>query len=264
MQRILVVGDQHIGSVFAPWPEGIRLTTGGGYDPNKFQVWLNECWGTMIEEVSLIRPDVIVSLGDVIDGVKSRSREVVSNRLDDQQAAAIKMMQPLVDICPRVYFVAGTAYHVGEGAEYTTAIASSLGAASEPMTGSPVWPALTLMTKHGVIHFAHHVGVSRSLARESSSIWSEFVETQSEMAFKDDPYNLVGIVRAHRHRQITVTKGGKFAATIPPWQLKTSYAYKTSPSSIPEIGYGMIEVSDGGVRFRERMFGPIKRQVEIL
>lgn len=253
--NILVAGDFHFGSAFAPWPT-IVLANGNTVNPNKVQVYLNKCLATMIAEAKERKPDAIVLMGDLLDGVHPRATDLIAFRLDEQQEAAVVALSPLRDTTKKMYCIAGTSFHTGDGAQYESLIAKELDTVVNPETGAAVWQDLFMrVTKKDVVHFAHHVTFSRNPVVEPNGLWAALMSLRLEVSGKlPGNINVTGIVRAHRHRGITIRKNRLFAVALPPFQLKNSFANKAAPSSISEIGYAWLEVSDDKVNVDEVFF----------
>ncbi len=241
---ILALGDLHTGSLFAPWPESASLPDGGGWRPGRAQGWLNKCWDNMVAEAREHRPDIVVVNGDVIDGDRKTNVGVVTPRADYQASAAVELLQPLREICQRMYFIRGTAWHTGHYDQDVTDVAKSLDATPHPITQEHTWPDLYLEHDGQVFHFAHHIGGTTNPMYESTALLKELLIMRLELlrAYGNKAPNLRGIVRSHRHRGAYVqTEDGCWALTLPPWQLKTDYAYKVAPSTLPQIGYAWID-----------------------
>ncbi len=233
---ILFLADIHAGSTAAPWPD-ISLPEGSIWRGGKTQRWLNRCWREMVSE--LPRLDAVVFLGDAIDGTHPRNAGLVTNRLDYQERAAVELLSPIRDKTERFYMVAGTSWHVGEGAQHESQVAEQLDAVVHPETKGRVWPFVMLRVGDDCLHCAHHIGFTSNVMYEPNALWRALVNLRTELqkAYGKLAPDVTGVVRAHRHRAISVRKGNWQAFSIPSWQLKTDHAHKVAVESMPEIGY---------------------------
>lgn len=260
--RILCVADIHAGSTVAPWPD-ITLEGGGKWQPGAAQRWLNRCWKNMIAAAEQYKPDVVVVLGDEIDGANARNSGIVTPRWEEQQEAAEALLQPLREMTDKFYMVRGTGWHVGQGAKYSSAVAQTLEAVRTP-NEEWTWPELLLGVHGYCIHFAHHIGSTGNPMYEATAVMNALMVTRLEMANKYRyPPDIRGVVRAHRHRMISVSKGHLHGATVTGWQLKTDYGYKVAPNSLSEIGYLTIDAGEEGIeRIQTHLFPLPKPRVE--
>jgi len=257
---ILAIGDLHVGSLVAPWPEEAPLPDGGGWRPGRAQKWLNRCWAEMLAEAKDRKPEIVVINGDAIDGDKHVNIGVVTPRADYQASAAVIMLEPLREICQRMYFVRGTPWHVGHYAKDVTAVARQLNATEHPQTHEPTWPDLFLEHEGQVIHFAHHIGGSINPMYEATAPLRELLTLRLELlrAYGGKGPNVRGIVRSHRHRSTYIkTEDGCWALALAPWQLKTDHAYKLAPSALPQVGFAWI-----GAEVETRRFATPRLHVE--
>lgn len=257
MGTTLVLGDMHVGSLVAVWPERGLLPEGGEWRLNKPQRHLLRRWKTLEERVSsLPKLDAIIVNGDVIDGARPYNIGIVTPRLDYQASAAIDLLAPLREHCDKFYMIRGTGGHGGLADQDVTQIARALDATVNKETGECTWPELLYdVGGDNIWQFAHHIGVSKRLAYRGTALLSAFTDykLELELAYGKRAPNLTGMCRSHAHRMLHVDADPWHMLAIPGWKLKDEYAYKVAPSSLPEIGYGLIEY-DGSVRVRPMKF----------
>lgn len=266
--KILLIGDIHAGSTVAPWPEGAPLSDDAGtWHPGKAQRWLNRSWQTMIEECRHEGPfDVIIEMGDVIDGDNPRSGQRVTNRLDYQAGAAVELLSPVRDLTKRFYMVRGTEWHVGKMSQWCTHVAEQLDATAMPNNAGRIWPELFLEIETGVLHALHHISSSSNPMYEATALTKELIALRADLQRawgQSAAPDVRVIVRAHRHRFFAIEdSAGWRALTIPPWQLKTSYAYARATWSVSQIGYVILRSDSHGVDDTARLFRLPRARIE--
>jgi hypothetical protein len=251
--RLLCLADLHIGSTVAPWPRNVSLADGGLYEPSRAQAWLNRCLDSCLETcLEYDHFDAVVVCGDAIDGTEGKNAGLVTNRDDVQIEAAVEVLSPFRELADHFYMVAGTGWHVGRGAQNETLIADGLDATASP-EGRRVWPFLFLDMGGVVLHAAHHIGATSNPLYEPTALWRDFCTLRLELqrAYGQMAPDVQVTLRAHRHRQMHIQKGIWHAVAVSGWQLKTDFAHKVAPSSFPEVGPTVIEVSEGEVTVRQ-------------
>ena len=242
--RILVLGDVHIGSRWAPWPEDYVLAKGHRAGLSAGQVYLNECWGHMLADAKRRRPDIILLNGDIMDGGMVKNIDVVSPRNDDQIGGAEAMLAPLVKLARKKVFATwGTGYHTGRGGENESTLCREV-------LHIEYLPELYLDTPAGIIHATHHVSTTSQPMYEATGLLKALLIKQLELLRAYGAGRMPDVrcvIRSHRHRFMAIEPEDKrLAITTAPWMLKTEYNYKRSPDSEPEIGYLWLNATDKG------------------
>lgn len=254
----LIVGDLHVGSTMALWPQGAKLQDGGEYTCNAFQTWLNDCWWSMLETALALpeKPIVIVN-GDIIQGAHDRDGQLVTSRTDVQADAAYEALKPLREIAARMYMMHGTPWHGGAASRDVTALAKRLDVVPNPATKGPLWWELYLNMAGHVVHVTHHVSATSLPFYEATAPLRDFYVLTSELhrTYGKDAPAVELDVRSHRHRCIHVHKPPHVnVLVVPAWQLKGEFAFKVASSSLPDIGYGLIEATPDGLIVKPVVF----------
>lgn len=271
IQRIVVLSDGHVGSTVGLWPGSHPIEGGGEYAANKYQLWLHECWQEMLAEVASFRPKpIVVFNGDALQGVNYKDGQLITNKVDVQAMAALKVYQPLRKLAARWYQIRGTEWHEGKSSEHVELMARMLDATRDPASGQWSWWELYLDVERDgggpVIHFAHHVGVSSVPWYEATVPLRDTLLQLAELwrFYGLRAPNLRMVVRSHRHRFIYVKAPPDIhVAVTPAWQLKTAFAYKKASSMLPEIGYLVLEWDGLDLVVRERIFELPDLHVEV-
>lgn len=247
--KILCLADTHVGSRFAVWPENYTLSEGGTHGGDQMppqQRWLNKCWNVMATRVREWKPDVVVIVGDVIDGVAVVNQEVITTDFSDQSGAAVELIAPIIPDSAEVFVIKGTPFHEGLCSSMTRDFARQIGAVPNE-DGNPLRAFLILDTPGGAIFFSHHGTGGSFKWTQTASAERNFMTLQAEMlrTWGKDAPRLMGSVTAHTH-----TGGesspipGTCVMRLPCWQLPNAYARKRVPFSMPDIGYGIIEATE--------------------
>lgn len=248
-------------------PEGVKLDGGGTYLPSKIQgklyeIW-KEFWYEWIPLATKGEPFAVVMNGDIVDGSHHNATTQITHNLQDQSNIAFTLLEPIVQLCEgRFYMTRGTDAHVGQSGENEEELAQRLEAIPNE-TGQHARFELFLKLDDRLLHFAHHIGTTGSMAYETSAVMKELSEMYADSArWGNQPPDVIS--RAHRHRHIEVrvpTKNGYgIAYTTPAWQLKTNYAYKIPGGRVsqPQIGGSLIRKGDREM-FTEHFVRDIKR-----
>ena len=254
INNVIVISDTHSGCRLALCPpRGVPLDDGGRYTPSALQrkLWAywREFWGEWVPWATKGEPYAVVHNGDSTDGVHHGSTTQISHNLEDQESCAYELLAPIVDKCDgRFYMVRGTPAHVGPSGIAEERLAKRLGAKRNDVhqyARHELWMNLG----GSLVHFAHHVGNTSSMAYETSAVMKELVELYADSA-RWRRRRPDCVVRSHRHRNIEIkiptdqTYG--IAFVTPAWQLKTPFCYKIAGARVtqPQIGGSLIRRGD--------------------
>ena len=246
--KILALADLHSGSRLAPWPQGTSLEDGNSWGLSRVQAWLMECWGLMCADAKKRRPDVVLLVGDLVEGIAPDNGELITNNLHEQQGAAVELLSMAIPRKAKVYAIKGTPRHEGLMSGITDGVARELGAIPSE-GGTHVRPYLLLDTPGGLLYAVHHTGGgSLPWTKTNSSQRGYWILKMSlSDAFGIDPTRLRATVTAHIHSAgMSIPGEGEVIACLPCWQLKTAYAHKRMPFVWPDIGYMKLEATERG------------------
>jgi len=220
----LAIGDVHTGSAYGLFPSGHTLSTGGVSQLNSGQRYLLDCFDHMVGELPP-KLDFVAFTGDMVDGLNHKRDALGRVEVDGmwQADAAATLMAPIVKRATKKYCVAGSGYHVGNGAMFEQHFASQIGADETP-GGHKVWDWLLLRVANDIVFdIAHHqsyMTVNRSTALEREMRHSELITPDMK-----DGTDL--IIRAHVHSYGFMNLDGQLALSLPAWKLPNPYT-KTS------------------------------------
>ena len=271
----IIISDLHAGCRMGLCPkDGVQLDDGGTYVPSHLQIkmldWWDEFWHEWTPLVCRNEPFMVICNGDATDGVHHGTVTQISQNLVDQKRIAYKLLKPVVEACEgRYYHIRGTEAHSGKSGQIEEELAESLGAIPDSEGRHARWE---LWTKVGeaILHCTHHIGISGSLAYETSAVQKELEQAFVESArWGDEPPNV--ICRSHRHRNIEVRCRGKIrgretfaqAFVTAGWQLKTPIVYRsTGRQTNPQIGGSLVRYGDEDVYCRHQVWHIERPKVE--
>jgi len=178
---IAVISDLHVGSSVGLWPTVATLSGGNSCFANKYQQWLYACWGHTVREIQALDKPTVVFLGDLIQGVHARDKELMDNSLATQVRVARSLLEPIVRVAERVYIVRGTPWHEGSSSEAVEELAHELGGEVDPSTGLNTWWELYLTFAEQVIHFRHYISHTSNTQYEATAPLKELNNLLAEM-----------------------------------------------------------------------------------
>lgn len=251
-KAIVVVADTHVGSIYGLLPPGFVTSDDCPVNLNVGQKFLWECWQHFVAKVAAYNPAAVVANGDLIDGLQpaQRGTELCLTLLSDQTKAAQTILKDALKAwgSPKLYVVAGTAYHTSPAAREEEVIAETLNAQTYKGTGTGryVRQALDLDVDGVQLNFAHAIGVTtgsyRATAIDKEALFATLAGREGKAAKCD------GIVRSHVHSFTHLELPHKHALTTPCWQLQTEFCRKRGQyRMIPDVG-GVVLWIDGAAK----------------
>jgi hypothetical protein len=274
IKNIVCISDLHAGCRLALCPPtGAAMDGGGRYTPSSLQLKLWSIWQEFWEWVPVAtkgEPFAVVVNGDSLDGVHHNSTTQISHDLEDQADIAFEILQPVVELCQgNFYMVRGTDAHVGQSGVDEEKLAKRLGAKKNEVgqrARFELW--LEVGTPPRLVHFAHHIGTSGSMAYETTALKKELAEMLADCALWRKPAPDV-IVRSHRHRNVKVSgpsaNGEAIGIITPGWQLRTPFSYRIPGGrvALPHIGGIVVRYGDREM-FTEQFVRPISRPPSVV
>jgi len=268
----IVISDTHFGDQLSLCPESMHLRHGGTYRASRFQNFIrerwDEFWGEWVPQVTRGEPYCVVHNGDLMEGRHHRATHPISQDMSDQEGVAYEMLAPVIDRCQgRYYQIGGTEAHAGLSCEDEERLAARLGAIPDG-TGNRSRYELFLQVGGALVHFAHHIGTTSSMAYESTALGKEYNEFCAESARWGKPIPDI-IVRSHRHRHIeTRVQTARGYGTIfvtAGWQLKTPFLFRLPGGRVtaPMIGGSMIRQGDEEFYTRHKIWGTERSKTEV-
>jgi len=253
IRNILVVGDLHVGSIYGMLPPDFVSSDGAEKPQNDGQRYLWDCWQDMKTKAARFSIDSVVVNGDLIEGKqpKQRASELTLVAPNDQESAAVFLMRDLRNWIEKntgrqvpFFFVQGTEYHEGRGAEELESIAARVQGANinSNFSGRYCKEVLDLDMGGTVLNFAHHVGggsgFTRSGSLDAEALWCQITSSKGQAVSADL------IVRSHLHFYMHVEHTNRHAFLCPCWQLQTRFArHRSAYKLMPDIGALIFHIS---------------------
>lgn len=265
IKNAIIISDTHFGCKLGLCPPEITLDEGGIYKISRFQAKILECWNEFWDEwvprVTRGEPYVIIHNGDALDYRHHRTTTQISQNSADQQNIAYEMMAPVVDKCAGYYHIRGTEAHTGPSGEEEEKLAKRLNAIKDE-TGNSSRYELFIMIGRALVHCTHHIGVTGSMAYETTALMKELAESFSNAPRWGDKAPDV-VVRSHRHRhaEVRIPTGNTYGYcfTTSGWQLKTPFVYRgMGRIASPMVGGSLVRQGDEEHFCRHRTW-PVKR-----
>ena len=271
--NLVVVSDIHAGCRLALLPpEGIELDDGGHYSPSDLQLktWAmwREFWHEWVPLVTRGEPFAVCVNGDSMDGNHHNATTQISHNPVDQKRIAKAILEPIVQMCEgRFYMVRGTEAHVGQSAHAEEDLAEDLGAIPDEH-GNHARYCLWARLGKRLVHIAHHIGTTGSMAYETTALTKELADLCADAGRwgKEAPDV---VVRSHRHRFAQSTlpsrNGNCTCVTTPGWQLKTPFAHKIpgGRTTEPQMGGILVRAGDEDVIYTRHMVWELDRPREV-
>ena len=252
-RNILVLGDVHVGSIYGLLPPDFVSSDGAEKPQNEGQKYLWECWQDMKQRTAKFAIDSVVVNGDLIEGrqPKQKCSELTLVAPNDQETAAVFLMRDLRNWLEKntgrevpFFFIAGTEYHEGRGAEELESIAARVKGANiqSNFSGRHCKEVLDLAVDGIVVNFAHHVGggagFTRSGVLDAEAMWCQITSSKGESVAADL------IVRSHLHFFMHVEHVNRHALLCPCWQLQTRFArHRSAYKLMPNIGAIVLHIN---------------------
>jgi hypothetical protein len=259
MKTIIVcVADLHIGSTLALSPASWMLHDDTPFTPSPLQTIIRDHWLSTWDKIGIRRKGarlVVVVVGDVIEGMHHDTSQVITGRLDTQEAMAASVIEEGLEHARYkrgdvIRFVTGTPAHDGPGAASCERVARLV----TDYTGDgrctvDYWRGRVDGVLFDVAHQPGSGPGSRSHVRGNAfQMWlKSLYYTALECGSPVPRY----VIRAHRHAYLerhVWNASGELALTgyiLAAWQAKSEYVYKVMPEALTSIGALVVEVEDG-------------------
>lgn len=275
---IIFVNDLHVGHPFALCPATWVLHDGNVFTPNALQVqirahWL-ACWQRIGEQRKGARL-VVVYVGDLVEGLHHDTTQVVTPRIDTQEAMAIAVIEEGLRLAhfknrgDQLRFVTGTPAHDGNGLQSIERIARNV--LDCDGDGRASRDHLLLSIDGLLIDVAHQPGSGPGARAQTygnafqnwlKSVYYESLETGR-------PCPRV-VVRAHYHTYLkreVCNLAGDVVLTgyiLPAWKLKDEYVYRRQAHALASIGMLSITVQDGRMNDDVQRISITQDHIEVL
>ena len=260
MKQILgvVISDLHSGSEVAPIPPGFVTEKGLPVGQTSISKEVTDAYISLATKPKWHRPDVLIDLGESIDGKnrKSAGVGVWSPSIRDQIKCASEFLK-MYD--SKLYYVLdASAYHEDvEGIPASEWVARDLNA-------FPMGPGTMRISERMIIeefgfrmHLAHHVPVSQSDWYFTTPMAKEGIRLQLS---EHDIGKIDAILRGHVHRWFGAEFRSQHLLQCPAWKLPDKYLFRSTGEPRTDIGalrFGIFSEPDewnAVFRYEKKLF----------
>jgi len=249
MERILILGDMHVGSIFALAPlESIPQDR-----KNIFHDWVYSKWKDLVKQYDNL--NYLILVGDIADGsqIKSLGIDALYTDTDVQVREASRLLK-MIKVKSQIFGINGSGYHGGEG--QGTNIDRRI---TEEIGGIYKGNIFEFDIKDERIQVSHGGG-GTSIVGLHSYILREIALSKQDAQKRKTKAPTI-LVRGHQHRMFSIQDdAGVYGVLNGCWQYTTPYMVKKSANITPSIGATMIEVDDNNTKIF-RIEYPIPEEV---
>jgi len=251
MRKIVATfGDAHGNSTAGLCKPVVNLDDGGTYHANQFQ---KELWMFYEQDIKFLKefanngmlksPAPIIGIvgGDMGEGdAKDRSNQLISRNPATITNIAIKNIEPFADICQKLYFLRGTAAHVGKSASLDEQIADNFdntARASESVASR--WE-LKLNVDGYHIYASHHPPSMTNPVNAAMKLRDLF------LSYGEEPPDLGLFFHVHHIKDSGESVKPRVISS-PCWQVRTEHTHRIPIMQAPQIGMLIFEITDGAL-----------------
>jgi hypothetical protein len=224
--RILLFGDTHYGSNFAP-----RANAKNGLQS---ELW--NAWEDMVDDVG--RVDIVVANGDLCEGAdpKSNGLGCWTTDLNEQVKGAAAMLKMIHCDHRNFYGTQGSTYHVGNN--------PSLDQLTLDMVGGNWCPYIALVLDGNRFFFNHNGGAARKKGNRAGNLYSHIITAMLNAPQFGD-YRFLGF--NHGHYFCHVSTESHIAVNTPGWKGIDTFIGTRAVPDVPEIGYVIVDVKGSDI-----------------
>lgn len=219
--RLLIVGDTHYGSNFAPREDNGTALQGE----------LNDAWVEMVDDVGKV--DIVIANGDLCEGPdpKSNGLGCWTTDLNEQVKGAASMLK-MIHCSPHNYYgTQGSTYHVGNN--------PSLDQLTLSMVGGNWNPYIALVLDGNRLFFNHNGGAARKQGNRAGGLYRHIIASMlNAPAFGD--YRFLAF--NHGHYFCEVHANDHIAVNTPGWKGIDTFIGTRGVPDAPDIGYVVVDV----------------------
>lgn len=241
------IADGHTGSVFGLWPpDAPSDTEGGRHVLNPLQAYIWECQqhavGIWLPQVCGTTSRNALFYGDMVDGLQPKS-PILTDDGGLQVRAAVMAWSPLVKTVETSWAVTGTEFHAGKSGTWDNAVALGLGCQQDETERAAHSQAFVQVD--GVLFdMAHTIGGSYVPISRFTPLQREYVDSAVSF-FEGEWPHVAWIIRGHSHYYRHIEDDGGHVVSLPGWQAKTGFAYRSSRRKPFDIGLAVVFTDDG-------------------
>lgn len=234
-QSIVLLSDQHVGSVWA-WAPEKDDDRDGRENARWFRNWVRKQWAEFCEWLPSAAGDNYITVlnGDLIEGVHHGGHELLSKSWAAQCRWAKEMLAPVIR--GPVYIVKGTECHTHDDEDE---IASAMDAAKFHVVKSTYGVAhdCARIEVNGLMHWIrHHSGVPGRRWTAEGAVANHLADVRIDaMTAGHRPPDVLCVAHGHQFSEAQGQCGG-MAIRTPSWKGIDRYTHKASRAEVPCVG----------------------------
>jgi len=259
---LVFVSDEHCGCSVSLMPPTWTTVDGNTVTQNEPQRVVWEQWLEQWERVGRLRKRkdrlIVVNVGDAVEGLHHGTTQLVSSRLDEHERIHVACMEQALKLAhfdkrtDELWYIAGTAAHVGSGAAAEENVVRSL-LGVDAATGLRQVQYHLRRRVNGVLFDVAHQGptVGGRVWLRGNQLRAYLTDYYLECLENGQPTPRY-VIRAHRHQYVraeTCTLTGAPAIEgfiLPANTLKGEYAQTVAVKALAHVGLLIIGVEQDG------------------
>lgn len=236
MTRVLVVSDTHCGHKTGLTPPDWQYKTDTKSEHlRKLGDIQRAIWGFWNWSAETFKPDVVLHIGDVIDGTGDRSGGTEEITTDREEQVEMAVQAFSVFKTDRFHVVRGTPYHTGKEEDWENVFATRIGAGiGDHSIISVEGVMFDLKHKIGASSIPHGRATAINRERLWSSLWAE----------RDMMPSCNYIIRGHVHYHAAAGAFNQWQMTAPCLQWGTKFGSRQCSGTI-DLGCLVFDCHEG-------------------
>jgi hypothetical protein len=272
---LVVVNDLHVGSPFAVAPARWLLHDGNSFEPNELQRLILAHWAMCWQNVAKLRKGarlIVVVLGDVIEGVHHETTQVVTTRLDTQEAMAAAVIESGLQLAQWrnrgdvLRFVTGTPAHDGLGYQSAERVARAVLDLGYNASQRSTTDVLRLSVNGTRFDFTHKPGSGPgSRAHTLGNAFGGWLRSLYFAALEEQQPPPRYVLTAHFHnylrREVYATRGhvAMTGYICPSWKVADEYVMRVAPFAVANVGMLAFDVAPDGATQEHLWLLPVQQ-----
>ena len=245
MERLLIVGDMHVGKKQAIMPDEVCIDTEElkrTISASPLQKRIFGKWEEMVDEVGKV--DAVLTMGDICDGFNYRSHGtgLWTSDINLQVTVATELLSMIKT--NKYLGVQGSFYHVGDNMSSDRSVVDHF--------GGVFGDELSINISKSRIHASHFVGVSSSgTAYRTTPIAREMMLAKIN---SDDYGDFDLILRGHAHYYVQAAFTRSKGVICPCWCGRDEFVARQTLAFNPHLGYVLVNVDGNDLSIDPHVF----------
>ena len=262
MKTLVLYADTHTNHKIGLNKPTTNLDDGDSWAACKIQRWLYDSYMSSLDYIHKHKEGDVIGVvdGDFVEvDEKQRTNQLISRNKADAVKSAQEVLEPLANLCRRIYFVRGTEAHVGKSCEYEELVADDFkNVVKCEDTGNKSWWHLPLELDGVTMDIGHHPkGGGGGRPMNSQSVVMRLA-SDTLFDYANNKLEVPDIVlRAHLHHYLD--SGNAFAVRaimLPSMCLLGAFAHRLGINEAPQVGCVMIYCDRGKYEVEPLLYQP--------